>query len=356
MSINHINGNGMPQMPGGAQITEMTPGADELGQKIVEAAQALVEVLGGENVHVSQSNGVGKAHGHKGPELSAPELDEADLEKAGKADLEAVVAFLQMKMDEKMAKVQGERLESLKGQLESAQKTQMEKINKSIEEARKQEAAAKAQKALGWLSAIIAVITAVVVTVCTGGLAAGFAIAGAALAVGSAIMNETGATKAICKSISKALQENNGMSKTTADAVSQAIYAGIELLFAAGCGFGGAMASRGLKAVEGATKLMRVAKAAQAVMKIASPCFKIGSTAVSGVNIAFNAKAGMAQADATESQKYLTKIQKMLEECQDDLEAMLDQLMQAGADTLALLESQTDTGNKITEEIGRLNA
>ena len=179
MSINHINGNGMPQMPGGAQITEMTPGADELGQKIVEAAQALVEVLGGENVHVSQSNGVGKAHGHKGPELSAPELDEADLEKAGKADLEAVVAFLQMKMDEKMAKVQGERLESLKGQLESAQKTQMEKINKSIEEARKQEAAAKAQKALGWLSAVIAVITAVVVTVCTGGLAAGFAIAGA---------------------------------------------------------------------------------------------------------------------------------------------------------------------------------
>lgn len=353
-----INGNGMPNMPGDAQITEMAQNAGVDSQKILEAAQVIASLLGGSNVQVSQTNGVEGRTGAN-PTTSVPELDEADAEKAGKADLEAVVAYLQMKMDEKMADVQKTRINSLKGQLESAQKTQMEKIEKSIEEARKQEAAAKAQKAFGWLSAIIAVVVAVVVTVTTGGLAAGFAIAGAALAVSSAFMNQFGATKAICKAISNSLQEHQGLSKTKADAAAQGIFAGCELVLGLICGIGGGVASArtaAKAALDGAKALSAAAKTAKLIIQISTGVLTVGGLATSAATTAIGYMAGKKQADATENQAYLTKIQKMLEECEEDLEAILDQLMSAGTDMLALLESQTDTANKITQEIGMQNA
>ena len=353
-----INGNGMPNMPGDAQITEMTQNAGVDSQKILEAAQVIASLLGGSNIQVSQTNGVEGRTGAN-PTTSAPELDEADAEKAGKADLEAVVAYLQMKMDEKMADVQKTRINSLKGQLESAQKTQMEKIEKSIEEARKQEAAAKAQKALGWLSAIVSVFVAIVVTVCTGGLAAGFAIAGAALAVTGAVMSETGATKAICKAISKSLQEHQGLSKTKADAAAQGIFAGCELVLGLICGIGGGVAASSAAAkaaAEGAKVVATGAKMAKSIMSASTTVLQVGGLATAAASTVIGYQAGTKQADATENQAYLTKIQKMLEECEEDLEAILDQLMSAGADMLSLLESQTDTANKITQEIGMQNA
>ena len=349
-----INGNGMPNMPGDAQVAEMAQNAGVDAQKILEAAQVIASLLGGANVQVSQTNGVEGRTGAN-PTTSAPELDEADLEKAGKADLEAVVAYLQMKMDEEMAKVQGERLESLKGQLQSAHDTQMEKIENSIKEAQKQEKAAKAQKAFGWLSAIVAVV----VTVTTGGLAAGFAIAGAALAVSSAVMNETGATKAICKAISNSLQEHQGLSKTKADAAAQGIFAACELVLGLACGIGGGVASARMAAkaaADGAKLLSAAAKTAKIVISVSTGVIQAGGLATAAASTAIGYQAGKAQADATENQAYLTKIQKMLEECEEDLEAILDQLMSAGADMLALLESQTDTANKITQEIGLQNA
>ena len=353
-----INGNGMPQMPGDAQITEMAQNAGVDTQKILEAAQVIASLLGGSNVQVSQSNGVeGRAGAN--PTTSVPELDEADAEKAGKADLEALVAYLQMVSDKEVAKTQGKRLESLKGQLQSAHDTQLEKIKKSIDEARKQEKAAKAQKAFGWLSAIVAVVVAVVVTVTTGGLAAGFAIAGAALAVSSAVMNETGATKAICKAISKSLQEHQGLSKAKADAAAQGIFAACELVLGLACGIGGGVASAQIAAKaaeEGAKVLSAAAKISKIVISVSSGVIQAGGLATSAASTAIGYRAGTAQADATENQAYLAKIQKMLEECEEDLEAILDQLMSAGADLLALLESQTDTANKITQEIGMQNA
>ena len=353
-----INGNGMPNMPGDAQITEMAQNAGVDTQKILEAAQVIASLLGGSNVEVSQTNGVeGRAGAN--PTTSVPELDEADAEKAGKADLETLVAYLQMKMDEKMADTQKTRINSLKGQLESAHDTQMEKINKSIKKAQEQEKAAKAQKAFGWLSAIIAVVVAIVVTVTTGGLAAGFAIAGAALAVTSSVMNETGATKAICKAISKSLQEHQGLSKTKADAAAQGIFAGCELILGLACGIGGGVASARMAAkaaADGAKVLSAAAKVSKLVISISSGVIQAGGLATSAATTALGYQAGKAQADTTENQEYLVKLQKMLEECEEDLEAILDQLMSAGTDMLALLESQTDTANKITQEIGMQNA
>lgn len=353
-----INGNGMPNMSGDAQITEMTQNAGVDSQKILEAAQVIASLLGGSNIQVSQTNGVEGRTGAN-PTTSVPELDEADAEKAGKADLEAVVAYLQMKMDEKMADVQKTRINSLKGQLQSAHDTQMAKIKDSINEAKKQERAAKAQKAFGWLSAIVAVVVAVVVTITTGGLAAGFAIAGAALAVSSAVMNETGATKAICKAISKSLQEHQGLSKTKADAAAQGIFAGCEIVLGLICGIGGGVGAAKIaaKAADAGVKtLSAAAKTAKTVIWVSTTVTQLGSLATSAASTAIGYMAGESQADATENQAYLTKIQKMLEECEEDLEAILDRLMSAGSDMLALLESQTDTVDKITQEIGMQNA
>lgn len=324
--------------------------AEQVAQQAVAAAQNLGAVLSGSNVQVSQTSGV-EGRQSTGNATSVPELDEADEAQANQADLEALVAYLQMDMDEKMSETQAKRINSLKSQLENAHETQMSKIEKSIKEAREQEKAAKAQKAMGWLSAIFAVVVAVVVTVCTGGAAAGFAIAGAAIALGSQIMSETGATKAICKAIANSLREQHpNLSKAEADAAAQGILGGIELVLGLACGIGGGLASAGKAAATTAARVVKIATTASQIT------LQTGNAATTAASTAINYKAGMAQADATESQAYLNKINKLLEECEDDLQTILEQLTSAGTELLDLLESKTDTENKITQEIGMQNA
>lgn len=354
-----LNNNGMPQMQDNAPVAGMTPDAGTLEAEAAKAAQALGNLLDGMNVLVSRANGVEGRQGAHGV-TSVPDLDEADLAKAMQADLEVLVAYLQMETDEQMAKTQGDRIDALKGQMKAAHETQMEKIAKSIEEAKKQEKMAKLQKALGWLSAIVAVVSAIVVTIATGGVAVGFAWAGAALAVGSAIMNQTGATQKICSALSEKLREDHpNLSKAQADTIAQAIYAAVEITLSLTCGFvGGKLAGKAAEtaAQAGIKAAAKGARVAKILSLVTSSSLGTINLAVSGVSTAVNYKAGKVQADATENQKYLSKIQKFLEECEDDLQTILDQLMQAGADVLELLESKTDTANKITMEIGQQNA
>ena len=50
------------------------------------------------------------------------------------------------------------------------------------------------------------------------------------------------------------------------------------------------------------------------------------------------------------------KLQKFLEESEEDLQAILEQIANTGSQLLELLESKTDTLNKINQEIGLQNA
>ena len=137
MSLDINMARGVPQTP---------TFNDPLQQASAASATAdMASLLGASgNVTVSQTAGVSGSG--KTTSAVVPELDEADEAKAGKADLEALLAYLQMETDEKSAEAQSQRIKSLKGQLEAAHDSQMAKIDKSIEEAKKQEKAAKASK------------------------------------------------------------------------------------------------------------------------------------------------------------------------------------------------------------------
>ncbi len=337
---------GVPQMP-------VQPSAEEIAAKTVEQMASILGAAGG-SVQVSQAKGVSGEQPRVGA-TSAPVVDEADEALAAKADLEALVAYLQMAMDEQQAEVQAKRIDSLKGQLKSAHDSQMDKINESIEKAREQEKAAKAQRALSWLGAIFAVFVAVVVTVCTGGAAAAFAIAGAALAVGSLIMSETGADKKLLKAMSASIRDDFGCSKQTADAWAQGIYGAVQLVLGLTCAIGGGAAAAG-----GAQGMVKLGTTAANVLKYAQSIggglMGVTGMATTAASTALGYQAGVSQAEATEAQAVLDKLMKFLEESEEELQAILEQLMNAGGALMELLESKTDTLNRITQEIGSQNA
>ena len=236
----------------------------------------------------------------------------------------------------------------------------MAKIDKSIEEAKKQEKAAKASKFLSWLGAIFACIITTVVTVCTGGLAAGFAIAGAALAVSSAVPSTPGADKEIMKWMSGVLQDlHPNWSKQDCDAWAQGIFGACELVrgLATSIGGGVSAARAAAKGVAGAVKLSQTAaKVMRLAMNIGNGVMQTASLATTAATTATGYMAGRAQADATEAQAVLQKLQKFLEESEEDLQAILEQIANTGSQMLELLESKTDTLNKINQEIGLQNA
>lgn len=306
------------------------------------------------NMKVSQ---VGDAKGSVS-EVSRPELDEAV--ETEEVDLEALLGFLQSETDEKSAKALSKRLESLKSQLDNAHKAQMDKIDKSIKEAEKQAAAAKAQRALGWLGAIFAVAVAVIVTITTGGLAAGFAIAGAVLAVSSLVMSETGADRKLMKAMANSLKEDHpGWSKQKCEAWAQGIYGGIELVLGLATAIGGGVsAARAVgKATETAVKVSAsTARILRLAQNIGNGVMQTGSLLTTGFSTGYGYSAGKAQAEATDSEAVLTRLQKVLEESEEDLEEILSQINDVFGDILKLLESKTDMLTKVTQEIGMQNA
>ena len=350
MDIN-LNGS-IPQMP-------LQPAVDDITAKAAQAVEHITSILSANgNMQVSQTKGVDGSQSRVGT-TSVPVLDDPDEAKALKADLEALLAYLQMEMDEKQAEVQTKRLNSLKGELKSAHDSQMAKIDETIKTAKEQEKAAKAQRALSWLGAIFACAVAVVVTLCTGGLAAGFAIAGAALAVSSLIMSETGADRKIMKAMSKSLQENFGLNKQKADAWAQGIYGAVELVLGLTCASGGGVsaARAAAKGVHGIVKLgVTAARVVSLTQGIGGGVLNAASMSATAASTALGYQAGMKQADATEAQAILDKLQKFLEESEEDLQNLLQQITNTGAALMELLESKTDTLNKITQEIGLQNA
>lgn len=353
MSMDINMARGVPQTP--------AFNADPLQQAAATSAAADVASLLGASagVTVTQTAGV-TGSGRTTTPVAVPELEEADEAKAGKADLEALLAYLQMETDEKSAEAQSQRIKSLKGQLEAAHDSQMAKIDKSIEEAKKQEKAATASKVLSWLGAIFACVVAAVVTVCTGGLAAGFAIAGAALAVSSAVLSATGADKKILKWMSNTLRDMHpSWSKQKCDAWAQGIFGGCELVLGLATSIGGGVsaARAAAKGVQGAVKLSQTAaKVVRLAMNIGNGVMQTASLATTAATTATGYMAGRAQADSTEAQVVLQKLQKFLEESEEDLQAILEQIANTGSQMLELLESKTDTLNKISQEIGQQSA
>ena len=115
--------------------------------------------------------------------------------------------------------------------------------------------------------------------------------------------------------------------------------------------------SAAAKGVAGAVKLSQTAaKVMRLAMNIGNGVMQTASLATTAATTATGYMAGRAQADATEAQAVLQKLQKFLEESEEDLQAILEQIANTGSQLLELLESKTDTLNKINQEIGLQNA
>ncbi len=105
-----------------------------------------------------------------------------------------------------------------------------------------------------------------------------------------------------------------------------------------------------MKLSQTAAKVMRLA------MNVGNGVMQTASLATTAATTATGYMAGRAQADSTEAQAVLQKLQKFLEESEEDLQAILEQIANTGSQLLELLESKTDTLNKINQEIGLQNA
>ena len=284
--------------------------------------------------------------------FSVPELDDADAELLSgiAADLEALIALLQAEQDEKAVQATKTRIESLKGQLAAHHEQTMKKVNESIEQIEKQEKSALANKILGWLGAIFAVVVAVAMVCTVGGAAAGFAVVGAAIGLATMTMQETGAMDKIAKAISAGLKSlHPDWSKAACDAWAQGNMAGIQIVLSIGCIIGGGVASAGTGLVNASEAVM---KGVRIGMVVTNSVMGAAGLASSATATAINYKAAEKQADVTDMQQLLVQLQTMLDQESDDLEVLLAQLNDALASVIELLESKQNALNGISQQIG----
>ena len=324
-----------------------------LSEKATQAVKEVAALLGSRSVNVSAPAGVRSEAGTPVGATGAPVLDNPDDEKAKEADLEKLIAYLQLENSKEQAQSAKARIESMKGELELEHKDRKEKMDKSLKDMDEAAAARKRSSFFGWLMTGLAILGAVVACVATGGLAVG-AVIGAGIALTAQILNETGVMDKIVDGLSKGLQKL-GMSKMAADIVAQVAIT--LLIVAASCGAGAAGgASIGFSRAAGA--IMQALKHAAEVIKpalaIATGVMGGVSTLSGGVGSYQNYKAGMSQAELTETEKFMAIMQQRLDEAQEELEAILEMIQDLIGQIAQLLSSQTDTANEIAMQMGQM--
>lgn len=281
-----------------------------------------------------------------------PELDDADaaLLDGVTADLEALIALLQAEQDEKSIEATKARIESLKGQMTAHHEQTMQKVSESIDEIKKQEKASLANKILGWLGAVFAVVVAVALVCTVGGAAAAFAAVGAAIALATMTLTETGVMDKLAKAISQSLKEQHpNWSKAACDAWAQGILAGVQIALSVVCLVGGGAGSAGTGLVRVSDAVMKGVKIG---MTVANSAMGAAGLVSSAVSTSVNYKASEKQSEVTEMQQLLVQLQALLDEESDDLKVLLAQLNDALGALIELLESKQETLNDISRHIG----
>ena len=227
--------------------------------KAKEIVSKALEILAGANVKVTRSDdtsatGVGERKTTGA--TNVPSLDNPGDAKQLQANLEKLVAYLQLDNEERQTQMAKDRIEIQKDNLETEHKDRMKELEASFKKMDDAEKARMASRVFGWLGAILAVVAAVVVTVVTGGAAAAFAIAGAAIAVSALIMNETGAMESLTNKLSEHLQEKYGMSKSQAQLAASLIINISIMVAQLGCAIGSAASAAASAAKAAASAFM----------------------------------------------------------------------------------------------------
>ena len=339
-----------PKMPNAIdQATDFAKGLG-LSNKATETVKEVVSLLGGRNVSVNTNARVnntetGRATGATG----VPSLDNPADIKQLEANLEKLISYLQMDNEERQAQMAKDRIEVQKDTLDSERKTRSEKIEKSLKDMDKAAESRKASKIFGWLMTALAVVAAVVACVATGGLAVGPVI-GAGIAVACQVLSETGVMDKIVEGLAKGL-EDLGMSKQAAQILAQVLIT-VAIMAAS---IGSSMASGGASAVANAIKGgAETAEKVRAAVALLSTLVGVASTITGGVSGYDAYKAGMSQADVSETEKVIAALKQRLDECEEELEQILQQLQNAVAQVAEMLSSATDTSNEIANNLGAM--
>ena len=323
-----------------------------LSEKATQAVKEVAAILGNRSVNVTapaaSRNETGTVAGPSG----VPVLDNPDDEKAKEADLEKLIAYLQLENSKEQAEAAKARIDSIKGELEVEHKDRKAKMDKSLKDMEEAAKSRTLNKFFGWLMTGLAILGAIVACVATGGVAVG-AVIGAGIALTAQILNETGVMEKIVGGLSDALQ-SLGMSKMAADIVAQVAITAVIIAASIGAGAAGAAG----KVTELTSALGKILQsAAQAVapaLQISTGIIGLGSTISGGVGAYQSFKAGMSQADVTETEKFLAVIQQKMEEAEEELEKILQMIQDLVGQIAQLLSSQTDTTAESAMQMGQM--
>jgi len=328
------------------------------GLNITEKGQALIkEVVGllGSERSVRVTNTLVSARGETGTVIGAtgiPAIDNPDDPVAKNVDLEKLILHLQLKNAEERTKTARDNINVRKDTLASGHKDRMEKLNKSLEKMDKAARTNMFNKIFGWIMAAVAVVVAVAACVATGGLAVGPCI-GAAIALGSCIMNETGAMDKLIEGIAGGL-EKLGLSKDAAKIIAQVAMALVIMaatIATCGIGAGAAVSSATSSTVNTARMIAEnIQKGADVAMKLMA----IAGVISNGVGAGQNYAAGQAQADVTEMTKVLAQLRQQLQDSEDDLQAILELIQDTFSNLVAILDSATDTQKTIAQQMANM--
>lgn len=334
---------------GGSSDGQVKDKTNEIVREVTSLMQHTLTV-----VNKVEANALAKLQAQDGTIPVLDEVTEDDL-LAIQQDLEKLVALLQLDNDEHQSQLAQERLKSLQGVMDKQHLERLEKLAESIAAARKAEQAAAANRVLGWIGAALAILTAVVVTVVTGGAAAAFAWAGAAIAVTQLVLNETGASEKIIDAMADSIAKNNpDMSKEEAKAWASGIYSAMFIVL----GLCSAGASIGLSV----TGVMRasvdvVSTAARFAMfatQIANTVMGLTSAATGATQAVLNYDAAEASAEVNDVNKFMAILQQLLDENKEELEEILQQIQALFNQLIEIVQSKTETGNTIVENMNQM--
>ena len=360
------------------QQTEKLTGDSAKAKDVVSKA---LEVLAGANVKITRSDdasATGAGEKKTTGATNVPVLDNPADAKAKETDLSKLIMYLQLDNEERQTEMAKERIDLNKAGLDTEHKDRMKQIDETVQKMKDAEKAAKISRIFGWIGAVLAVVAAAVLTIATGGMAAGFAIAGAAIAVTALTLSETGAMDKIINALADHLQETYGMSKNDA-MLAASLIVNLSIMAAQlGCSVGGmvagfsAAASAAANAAATATKaagdaakvtgeaskltanIVQLARNMQGAVTVANTAVGAGALASNGVSTYMTHRSEDAKADTTELEKFMTMLQQRLEESQEELQIILQQI-EAGIGKIAeLITSATDTSDQIARNIGAM--
>ena len=157
----------------------------------------------------------------------------------------------------------------------------------------------------------------------------------------------------IVEKLAKGL-ESLGMSKQAAQILAQVLITAAIMAASLGAGFAGGGGAAVSNVVKGASDSIQTIERIRAAVAIATLVVGVGGTVAGGVSAYQGYKAGLSQAEVSETNKYITALQQRLSECEEELEQILQQLQNVLGQVAQLLTSATNTSNEIANNLGQM--